>query len=138
MPRSGVLMAERPDGGPARPWAEVGARLKAMRDALGLTQEAVSRRTGISETQISVVETGYQRPSRAHLELYAPVYRVRLSVLLELARYPVGDGPPREGPPDTLLDVREVLIRDRRVPPDGVRAVEVILRALIRDPEGGA
>jgi transcriptional regulator with XRE-family HTH domain len=55
----------------------LGAAVKARRQALGLTQEALALRTDLHQRWISNVETGKRNPSYASLR--------RLAVGLELA-----------------------------------------------------
>ena len=43
-------------------WKRVGARVRALREEEGLTQEQLARRSGIGRTSITNIEVGRQRP----------------------------------------------------------------------------
>jgi len=58
------------------------SRLKEARKALGLTQEMVSRATGIGKWRLSQFESGKRDPRLAELRLLAVCYRQPLSYFL--------------------------------------------------------
>ena len=56
---------------------EIGKRLKALREAKGLSQGDVERRSGLLRSYISRVEGGYTAPSLATLERFAKALAVQ-------------------------------------------------------------
>lgn len=68
---------------------EIGNRLYELREAKGLTQEAIAKRIGLTSVRISRVENGYATPSLALLERWAKALNVDLYQL-----FFVGDGKP--------------------------------------------
>ena len=61
---------------------EIGIRLYELREAKGLTQDALGKRVGLAPTRISRVENGHVSPSLAVLERWAKALDVELSVAL--------------------------------------------------------
>ncbi len=95
--------APRPDGdlgagagGERRPtpWATLGARLRAAREAAHLQQVTVAVRLGVHPSAITLFERGAARPSRARIGRYAALVGVDLDELLALGEYPPPDTPP--------------------------------------------
>ena len=68
---------------------EIGKRLYELREAKGLTQDALRNRVGLAPTRISQVENGHVTPSLAVLERWAKALEVELYQL-----FFVGDGKP--------------------------------------------
>ena len=69
--------------------AEVGARLRALRNRRGVTLTALAAQTGISKSTLSRLETGQRKPS---LELLLPLAKAHQVPLDELVGAPeVGD-----------------------------------------------
>lgn len=65
----------------ARPHAEVGARIKALRDALGWTQEELGWLVGTSEQTVSNWESGRHLPRRSLAKLAATFGRTPNEIL---------------------------------------------------------
>lgn len=59
--------------------AELGRRLKAVRESVGFTQQEVSDKTGIGRTALSDIENGKRRIDSVELETLAELYGVRVS-----------------------------------------------------------
>ena len=57
---------------------EIGKRLYELREAKGLTQDALRNRVGLAPTRISQVENGHVTPSLAVLERWAKALEVEL------------------------------------------------------------
>ena len=68
---------------------EIGNRLYELREARGLTQEAIAKRIGLTPVRISRVENGYATPTLALLERWAKALDVELYQL-----FFVGEGKP--------------------------------------------
>ena len=68
---------------------EIGNRLYELREAKGLTQDALGKLIGLAPTRISQVENGHVPPSLAVLERWAKALDVELCQL-----FFVGDGKP--------------------------------------------
>ena len=62
--------------------AALGARLRAAREAAGLTQREVQRRAGIEQATVSRMENGSQEPSSLELWRLAVLYGVSVAALL--------------------------------------------------------
>jgi transcriptional regulator with XRE-family HTH domain len=79
--------ADQPDAPAAiaRALAEVGPRLRRVRDERGATLAQLSEATGISKSTLSRLETGQRRPS---LELLLPIARAHQVPLDELVGAP--------------------------------------------------
>jgi transcriptional regulator with XRE-family HTH domain len=56
-------------------WAEVGDRLREGREYLGLSQDAVSKQTGIPRSAISDIERGQRKVDSLELRRLARLYR---------------------------------------------------------------
>lgn len=69
-------------GVPAGPAARLGLRLRMSRRRLGLTQDAVSLRTGLSKSFLSQLESGRANPTLESLHRLAEALETPLSVLL--------------------------------------------------------
>jgi transcriptional regulator with XRE-family HTH domain len=109
--------------------AEVGPRLKRVRERRGLTLAELSEATGISKSTLSRLENGQRKPS---LELLLPIaqeHRVPLDDLV---------GAPETGDPRIRLKPK---LRNRRVvvpltrEPGSVHAWKVIIRTEKGEPE---
>ena len=76
---------------PAKPdvLAEVGPRLRRLRERRGVTLTALAETTGISKSTLSRLETGQRKPSLELLLPLAETYRVPLDELVGAP--PVGD-----------------------------------------------
>lgn len=70
--------------------ARVATRLRAVREAAGLTQEQASERAGLMPETISRAESGNRVPTLITLHSLALAYRLELHELLNF-----GDGLPR-------------------------------------------
>jgi transcriptional regulator with XRE-family HTH domain len=87
------------DPGVADVLAEVGPRLRRLRERRGLTLTALAARTGISKSTLSRLENGERKPS---LELLLPLAEAHHLPLDELVGTPrVGDPRVRSGRPKT-------------------------------------
>ncbi|WP_177226121.1 helix-turn-helix domain-containing protein [Actinacidiphila rubida] len=75
-------MREGPARGSDAAAARLGARLRLSRRRLGLTQEAVSDRTGLSKSFLSQLEAGLANPTLDSLHRIAEAVETPLSVLL--------------------------------------------------------
>jgi putative transcriptional regulator len=89
-PRGGVVRAERPDGA-------AGARVRARRQGLGITQAELARQVGVSRQTVITLETGDYAPS---VFLALRVARSLSTSVEELWGDPENDaGPVREDRP---------------------------------------
>jgi transcriptional regulator with XRE-family HTH domain len=59
------------------------AKLKALRERRGLTQEQLSEKSGVSRTYLARLETGRQDPTLSTLEKLAKALGVKVGRLLE-------------------------------------------------------
>jgi transcriptional regulator with XRE-family HTH domain len=59
------------------------ARLKAIRERRGLTQEQLAEKSGVSRTYLARLETGRQDPTLSTLEKLAKALGVKVGRLLE-------------------------------------------------------
>jgi transcriptional regulator with XRE-family HTH domain len=75
------------------PVAEWGRRVEQARQALGLSQRALARRTGVTQQTISKVETGRMCP---HDRVKVRLARALESHPADLFRWTPRDGQPRE------------------------------------------
>ena len=75
-PREGVLQSE--------PASTVGPRIKALRDAMGLSLRDLAERSGVSAPMLSQVERGETSPTLAVAEKIAAGLELTLSQLLRL------------------------------------------------------
>ena len=60
----------------------VGARLRAAREAAGMTQSDFSNRSEITQARVSSIERGQQWVTMQHISAYSQVLNVRPEVLL--------------------------------------------------------
>ena len=63
--------------------AEIGRRIRTLRQTRGLTMEQVADQLGVSHQQIQKYETGYNRVSAARLFELAQVFDVPISAFFE-------------------------------------------------------
>ena len=98
--------------------SDLGARLRAVREALGLTQEQFAEVAGVVDQSISDYENGRSQPSRSRLERLARQLQVPVSIF-------------REGGPDPRQAVeRARMPQEGRTPRGpGRRAEDLQLRA---------
>jgi len=103
----GAQMAETNKIGDERDEQLLAARLKAAREFLGLSQEAVARWMGIPRASVSVIESGKRRVSAVELARFSTLYRVPVGDLLSAG-------------PEALADDETIaaLFRTARVLPD--------------------
>ena len=77
---------------------DIGAQLKELRQARGLTQLELGRRLGVSKAQVSQIETGYYVPSLNVLETILDELDARLVIELNEGGVPTDssglDSPP--------------------------------------------
>jgi transcriptional regulator with XRE-family HTH domain len=101
----------------------VGGRLRALRQARGVTLAQLSEATGISVSTLSRLESGLRRPS---LELLLPLARVHHVQLDELVGAPL-TGDPRIHPRPVVRNGMTLLPLTRR--PGGIQAYKMLLPA---------
>jgi transcriptional regulator with XRE-family HTH domain len=65
------------------PKERMAARLKAIRERRGLTQEQLAEKSGVSRTYLARLETGRQDPTLSTLEKLAKALGVKVRRLLE-------------------------------------------------------
>ena len=65
------------------PKEQMAARLKALRERLGLTQEQLSEKSGVGRSHLARLETGKQDPTLSTLEKLAKALGVKVGRLLE-------------------------------------------------------
>lgn len=65
------------------PRERVAAKVKALRERRGLTQEQLAEKAGISRTYLARLETARQDPTLSTLEKLAKALRVKVSALVE-------------------------------------------------------
>jgi transcriptional regulator with XRE-family HTH domain len=63
--------------------ANFGARLRAAREHLGLTQEEVAQRSGVHVTEVSRIEAGKRDPKISTLRRLAKAVEVKPGELLD-------------------------------------------------------
>src|SRR6185503_3524213 len=109
--------------------AEVGPRLRRLRERRELTLTALATQTGISKSTLSRLENGQRRPSLELLLPLASTYGVPLDDLV---------GAPEVGDPRIRLKPRRVKGRTV-VPltrqPDGMQAWKIVVPASTSVPE---
>jgi transcriptional regulator with XRE-family HTH domain len=116
-------------GGVDEALAQVGPRLKRLRQQRGSTLAALSRATGISVSTLSRLESGLRRPS---LELLLPIAQAHRVPLDELVSAPlVGD------PRITVVprQVGNVTIEALSRQPGGLQAYKMTISADVSVPE---
>ncbi len=100
----------------------IGRILKNTREDLDLTQLKVMELTGINHKTLSGYENGVAEPDLQSLATLCRLYRLSLDVVLGLK--PTPDGL-------TVTKQEKVLLaRYRRLPPEGQKALSVLLRSL--------
>jgi transcriptional regulator with XRE-family HTH domain len=62
---------------------QMAAKLKALRERRGLTQEQLAEKSGVSRTYLARLETGRQDPTLSTLEKLAKALGVKAGRLLE-------------------------------------------------------
>jgi transcriptional regulator with XRE-family HTH domain len=77
-------MSTSVDRAPAEPAASVGPRIKALRDAMGLSLRDLAERSGVSAPMLSQVERGETSPTLAVAAKIAAGLELTLSQLLRL------------------------------------------------------
>ena len=103
----------------ARFWYEnpmdIGKRLRELREAKGLSQRDIEKRTGFLQGYVSRVECGHAPPSLATLEKWANALDLELYQLFYKGK---GEPAAREVPESMALDRREEKLVDlfRRMP----------------------
>ena len=65
------------------PKEQTAARLKALRERRGLTQEQLSEKSGVGRSHLARLETGKQDPTLSTLEKLAKALGVKVGRLLE-------------------------------------------------------
>lgn len=60
--------------------AEVGARIRELREARGLTQAALAKRAGIGRVTLARIEVGAQAPSPWTLSRLARALKVKVEI----------------------------------------------------------
>ena len=79
-----VGASERADGAPTDRLADVGARVRALREAMGLSLRDLAERSGVSAPMLSQVERGETSPTLAVAARIAAGLDLSLSQLLRL------------------------------------------------------
>lgn len=104
--------------------SEVGKRVRGLRKALGLTQEQLSRRAGVSQPTISHIERGHTADlTGANLSALCVVLRTNADFLLH------GKGSPSP-PLQAELEERELLDLFRRMDPEQQQALLSFVRSM--------
>jgi transcriptional regulator with XRE-family HTH domain len=109
--------------------AGVGARLKHVRTARGLTLTAVAAATSISKSTLSRLETGQRRPTLELLLALSHTYRVPLDQLVAAP----DEGDPRVRLKPERVKGRTVLPLTRE--PGGMQAWKIVIPANKTTPE---
>jgi transcriptional regulator with XRE-family HTH domain len=65
------------------PRKQMAAKLKALREGRGLTQEQLAKKSGVSRTYLARLETGRQDPTLSTLEKLAKALGVKVGRLVE-------------------------------------------------------
>lgn len=63
-------------------WRDLGARLKEIREYLGISQQNVAGATGIPRTAVSDIERGQRKVDSLELRKFSKLYRYPVSYLL--------------------------------------------------------
>ena len=98
--------------------------LAQLRTARGLTQEELSRLTGIKRSRISMYEQGKREPSIKILEMFADFFGVDIDTLIG-----------RKDMPENSSDKNFIEYLASRLTPKGQEKLEAYLVALATDPE---
>ncbi len=120
-----------PGDNSAQMLAEMGPRLRGVRERRGVTLADVSRATGISPSTLSRIETGRRRPTLEVLLQLAKEYGVALDELAGTAPAPAAE--PRSTAPRSFGDDKAVLPLTRYV--GGLHAHKHVLPAGAEPPE---
>lgn len=99
----------------------LGTRIKELRKAKGLSQDALAERVGIDSKHLSRLEVGGSFPSLDTLERLAQVLEVELKEFFEFAHL---------DEPKALKQTLTQLVR--QLTEDQVRTAVKVLRALVR------
>ena len=97
----------------------LGERIRAARQAAGLSQEKLAERLGLTRPAVTKWESGQSAPSTENLLRLAEVLGVPVTALLGEE----ASGPPLAGPPLRILSFREFI----QVLWDNLRAALIIL-----------
>lgn len=73
-----------------RPWVDGGRRVSALRNELGLTQQDLADRLGISRAALSHIESGQTVPGERTVALLAGVFKLEPHELIAGTSYPIG------------------------------------------------
>ncbi len=98
--------------------------IRKRREALGLTQEALCERAGISIDAVTRIENGKRVPSLSTLARIAGALDIRVVDLL------AGAPAPRQRP--RLAALRRIEATLVNAPPQTLRAAEAVVRALVK------
>ncbi|MGW6278416.1 helix-turn-helix domain-containing protein [Kribbella sp. NPDC055071] len=71
-----------PDAGIDAEWRTLGARLREIREYLGISQQNVAAATGIPRTAVSDIERGQRKVDSLELRKLSKLYRYPVSYLL--------------------------------------------------------
>lgn len=66
----------------AAEWQRLGARLREVREYLGLSQQQVAHATGITRSAISEIEHGRRKVDSLELRKFSKLYKYPISALL--------------------------------------------------------
>lgn len=109
--------------------AHIGSRVRALRDQQGLSLDALAERSGVSRSNISLIERGQSSPTAVVLDKLATALTVSVASLFETASDPIEPSPlarrseqPEWIDPDTGY-LRRTLSPAMRVP---IHLVEVV------------
>lgn len=64
---------------------QFGRRIKSLRTALNISQEALAHRTGFHRTYIGMVERGERNISLANIAVFAKIFELTVSDLLDFS-----------------------------------------------------
>ena len=85
-------------GQPKEALVDIGSRIRAARKAMGLSQDALARRTGMSVTGIARIEQGgITDPHYSTLIAVAQALGISVGELLGETQVPLGQAPPESG-----------------------------------------
>ena len=111
--------------------AHIGSRVRALRDQQSLSLDALAERSGVSRSNISLIERGQSSPTAVVLDKLATALKVSVASLFETASDPTDPSPlarrsdqPEWIDPDTGY-VRRTLSPAIRVP---VQLIEVVFQ----------
>jgi len=92
-------------------YPEIGRRLKVRRDQLKKTQEAVSKKLGISRASLANIEAGRQNILVHQLYALAEVLDIELSNLLPMEKTSQNDVDDQLTMPDNINSAQALLVR---------------------------